>query len=77
MYVGDITPKASKHRQFPSLELAGVEKFAEKISVKVGDFAQTPSAHAWAGQFQADKMTAIGDFVPDWPTKLLQEISAP
>ena len=61
---------------FP-LELAGLEGLAEKISVKVGDFAQSPSAHAWAAQFPANKMTAVGDFVPDWPTKLLQENCTP
>lgn len=57
-------------------ELGDVGLMDGKLTVVIGDFAQDPAALAWAQRFGAQRIAGVGDFVPDWPAKLLHKTSA-
>ncbi len=58
---------------FPQ-ELEEFKNRSEKMTVFIGDFSQSPASQAWAGESNTRRMAGVGDFIPDWPVKLLQEI---
>ena len=57
---------------FPQ-EFDGLTDLNGKLSVIVGDFAQSPASQSWAAAFASRRMAGVGDFIPDWPSKLLHE----
>jgi len=61
---------------FPQ-ELGDLSDVRDKLTVVIGDFAQTPAVHSWSGQFETRSLAGVGDFVPDWPARLLPRFQAP
>lgn len=59
---------------FPQ-EVGDLGTLGENVTVAIGDFAQSPAGLAWTTAFNARRMAGVGNFVPDWPVKLLKEIN--
>jgi len=59
---------------FPQ-EFGNLEDLDGKLTVAIGDFAQSPASIAWTRDLKAHRIAGVGDFIPDWPVKLLQEIN--
>lgn len=55
-------------------ELGGLADLGDTLTVMIGDFAQSPASLAWTSELIPHRMAGVGDFVPDWPSKLLHEI---
>lgn len=78
--LGNLTGASSILLVNPALypqELGDFGELAGRITVAIGDFAQNPAALAWARKFGAQRIGGAGDFVPDWPAKLLHKVNEP
>lgn len=58
-------------RLFPQ-ELPLSAEVLQKITILIGEFSQTPASTSWAQEGKVRLLPGIGDFLPDWPSHLLQ-----
>jgi len=61
-------------RVYPQ-DLGDLSEISPKLTVAIGEFDQSSASLVWAAHFPTRRIAGVGDFIPDWPSKLLHEIT--